>query len=282
VFVTTAAVVSEIKTDDRLWYWNTWQDLHYLTCSLLEDWQHGFFTQQFSPRSPESLIEVLQPEAKVTRLRQIHGNQVLTPSEIAIYCSEQEDKNSLAAGDGIISEAEAQSVWVASADCSPVLIGDRRNGQVAAVHAGWRGTALKIVPETIARFLAFGSELANLRIAIGPAIAGEVYQVDRQVAVEVGSTLFPETKADSPETILERLEQLPASPILPDSEPTKVRLDVRKVNAIQLQQLGIQPEQIAIAPHCTYQQPEYFFSYRRTNQKNVQWSGIVSKFVIPN
>jgi polyphenol oxidase len=36
-------------------------------------------------------------------------------------------------------------------------------------------------------------------------------------------------------------------------------------------------EQIAIAPYCTYQTPEYFFSYRREHQKKVQWSGIVSK-----
>jgi hypothetical protein len=32
----------------------------------------------------------------------------------------------------------------------------------------------------------------------------------------------------------------------------------------------------AIAPYCTYQTPEYFFSYRREKQKKVQWSGIVS------
>ena len=35
-------------------------------------------------------------------------------------------------------------------------------------------------------------------------------------------------------------------------------------------------EQIAIAPYCTFQTPEHFFSYRREQQKKVQWSGIVS------
>jgi len=33
---------------------------------------------------------------------------------------------------------------------------------------------------------------------------------------------------------------------------------------------------VGIAPYCTYQTPEYFFSYRREKQKKVQWSGIVS------
>ncbi len=73
------------------------------------------------------------------------------------------------------------------------------------------------------------------------------------------------------------LQQLPNSPIFDDSQPGRVRLDVRRVNALQLEQLGIQPEQVAIAPYGTYQVPEHFFSYRRDKLKKVQWSGIVSK-----
>jgi copper oxidase (laccase) domain-containing protein len=62
-----------------------------------------------------------------------------------------------------------------------------------------------------------------------------------------------------------------------DPEPDKVRLDVRRFNSLQLEQLGITPEQVAIAPYCTYQDPEAFFSYRREQLKRVQWSGIVSQ-----
>jgi polyphenol oxidase len=40
--------------------------------------------------------------------------------------------------------------------------------------------------------------------------------------------------------------------------------------------LGVNPAQISIAPHCTFQEPEYFFSYRREKLKKIQWSGIVS------
>lgn len=64
--------------------------------------------------------------------------------------------------------------------------------------------------------------------------------------------------------------------MLRDTEPGKVRLDVRRVNALQLEQLGISGEQIAIAPYCTFQTPDHFFSYRREREKKVQWSGIVS------
>jgi YfiH family protein len=154
-----------------------------------------------------------------------------------------------------------------------VLIGDVKTGQVAALHAGWRGTAAKIIPEAISRMQSQGSNLADLRVAMGPAIAGEVYQVSVEVAAEIGNSIISH---NDPEQIVAALHDLPNSPLFPDAEPGKVRLDVRGVNALQLEQLGISVEQIAIAPYCTFQTPEHFFSYRREREKKVQWSGIVS------
>jgi len=268
-------------TGMHTWQWQTWEDLPYLTCSLLEPWEHGFFTQHFSPRVPSQIVTVLQPEAQVYRVRQVHGNTVLTPSEIESATqtvkNEGEEEPERPPADGILTEQTGQAVWVCTADCTPVLIADEKTGQVAAVHAGWRGTATRIVPNAIARLIDSGSSLENLRIAMGPAIAGEVYQVSDTVAAEVGASIISQNTANTTKSILEVLQQLPDSPILDDPKPGRVRLDVRRVNAIQLEQLGIHPEQVAIAPHCTYQQPEHFFSYRRDKLKKVQWSGIVSK-----
>lgn len=283
------------------WHWHTWQGHSYLICSLLKDWQHGFFTQQFSPRSPFELVEILQPEAAVYRVRQVHGNQVLSSSEIAqaaMAPSDQANKTvdpdrpEFPAADGLMTEQADQAVWVCTADCTPVLIADEETGQVAAIHAGWRGTALGIVQKAIARMLAQGSAIQNLRIAMGPAIAGEVYQVATTVAAQVGASIVRQPVGlsatstsgldqletiEAPEEILQTLRQLPNSPLFPDPEPGKVRLDVRRVNALQLEQMGIDSEQIATAPYCTYQTPDLFFSYRRERQKKVQWSGIISK-----
>ncbi len=252
------------------WHWRTWKGLPYLTCSLLEPWTHGFFTQQFWPRTPLELTKVLHPEASVYRLKQVHGNTVLTPKEIANLLPEGEE---LTEGDGLVSEQPLQAVWVAAADCTPVLIADEQTRHVAAVHAGWRGTARKIVPQAIAKMQAQGSKLENLRIAMGPAITGEVYQVSEQVAAEVGASILAH---NDEKAIVNALHDLPNSPLLTDPHPGRVRLDVRRVNALQLEMLGISSEQIAIAPYCTYQTTEHFFSYRREKQKKVQWSGIVS------
>lgn len=322
------------------WHWQTWNGLPYLTCSLLKDWQHGFFTQQFWSRSPSELVEVLVPEAEVYRVKQVHGNTVLSPSEIEQSTGEQvlgdplfgeqvlgeqalgeqaiapnseqpidNDENTrdrsrgsevrFPDADGLFTEQADQAVWVCTADCTPVLIADEETGQVAAVHAGWRGTALGIVQKAVARMRSQGSQLHHLRIAMGPAIAGDVYQVSTTVAAQVGASVIGnimdipasaslnlelpqqtnsnDHSAAHLETILETLRQLPDSPILDDPQPGRARLDVRRVNVLQLQQIGIAPEQIAIAPYCTYQNPDLFFSYRRSKQKKVQWSGIVSK-----
>lgn len=291
---------------NQQWYWQTWQDYSYLTCDLLSTWQHGFFSSDFYPRTPEDLTSILQPQTSAYRVKQIHGNLVLTPQEIATIVNQENYNYSLAEADAVISDRPSQSVWVASADCTPLLIGDIATGQVCAIHAGWRGTAAKIVPQAIARFLKFGSSKKNLQIAIGPAISGEMYQVDEIVAIKVGKSIISNADCKTNAEILTELKQISNTPILDDELSGKVRLDVPRVNQIQLEQLDINPEQMAIAPYCTYQksdcqasrrkdlydQARYqkgitsssietashrFFSYRRTGEKKVQWSGIVAQ-----
>jgi len=260
-----ATVLNPVRT---VWHWHEKAGVPYLTCDLLADFVHGFFTRD-AQRTPAELADLLQPEAIAYRTRQVHGKRVITPSAIAA-------SDELLAADGTLSDRPDQALWTASADCTPALLADRATGRVAAVHAGWRGTAQRILPEAIAQFLATGSQLADLRVALGPAISGPAYQVDRDCAAAVGASLFPEA-APVPDALLAALHALPEPPLLSDPQPGKVRLDVRRANALQLLQLGLQPEQMAIAPHCTYREPERFYSYRRTREKAVQWSGIVSR-----
>lgn len=249
------------------WQWRTWQGLPYLTCDLLEPFAHGFFTRQFFGRPLTDLTQAMVPAATPYNTRQVHGRTILTPADIPAPGSEPP------AADGLVSDGPNQALWTASADCTPALIADAATGRVAAVHAGWRGTAQRIVPAAIARLEAFGSRRDDLRVALGPAIAGEVYQVGEEVALQVGASLFPEAASPS----LQALWELSQTPLLPDPEPGRVRLDVRRVNQLQLLGLGLDATQISIAPHCTFQEPERFFSYRRSHEKKIQRSGIVSR-----
>ena len=257
------------------WQWQETENGSYLTCQLLADWQHGFFTNHFPQQSPVNLITHLNPEAEIYRLKQIHSDIVLSTKDIKMQLSSHsEDK--LLEGDGIFTTQSLQSVWSASADCTPILIADRITGKAAAVHSGWRGTASKIAHKAIALFLAQGSQPEDLLFALGPAINGEVYQVATEVAVQVVSTVIPDSENLDPESIIEQAKELPNSIISEDIEEGKWRLDVTQTINLQIQQQGITPDQIAIAPYCTYQNPEHFFSYRRSHLKKNQWSGIVS------
>lgn len=276
------------------WQWQRANGSNYLTCDLLAGWSHGFFSQASWPQTPAELTQALNPEAEVFRVKQVHGNRVMDTAEMepvppqldldaAANAAAVPSGNVAQSGagktfdeaDGIFATGQGQAVWACSADCTPALLGDVKTGQVAAVHAGWRGTAAQIVPEAVKLFLAQGSELADLRVALGPAIEGSVYQVDIATAVKTGGMLV-ESGGDEQE-ILRALMALPLPPLLPDAEVGKVRLDVRRVNGLQLERLGLAAEQYSIAPHCTFQEPEHFFSYRRTGEKKVQWSGIVSR-----
>ena len=155
------------------WHWQTGQQYSYLTCDLLSGWRHGFFSQQSYPQTPEHLTSILHPQTTAYRVKQVHGNLVLTPQEITEKLDLEDCTKELAEADAVISDLPKQSVWAASADCTPILIGDLKTMRVCAIHAGWRGTAQKIVNRASARFIEFGSQKADLRIAIGPAISGK-------------------------------------------------------------------------------------------------------------
>lgn len=258
---------------NHTWHWHPDTEHPYLTTSLLKQWRHGFFSRQSWPATPTILTQVWTPDVPVYWAKQVHGKQIVNPSDFHAAAIESSERPRPEA-DAVITTSPDQGTWVCTADCTPMLIADTATGQVAAIHAGWRGTALRIGPETIQRMQSQGSQLSNLRIAMGPAIAGEIYQVSTQVAVEVGKSLAIDI--EQPEALLEHMESMAASPILTDPEPGRVRLDIRRINELQLLDLGLDTTQIAIAPHCTYQEAANFFSYRRTREKKVQWSGIVS------
>lgn len=248
-----------------------------LTCELLQDWQHGFFTRSHSPKLPDQLHEHMHEHlheeiapvvGRAYRAKQIHSDRLLHTQEIETAISAN---TSLPEADGVWTSPQSdddrvkRSVWVCTADCVPVLIGDRRLGTVAAIHAGWRGTAAKILPKAIATLTNHGSKLEDLRIALGPAISGQVYQVSQDVAQQVTATISEPVG------------------LHPDDHPERVKLDLRQVQVQQLQELGISPENMAIAPYCTLSHEDIFFSYRRyfLNAANplprapqVQWSGI--------
>ena len=231
-----------------------WQGATHLTCNLLAGWRHQFGGRLGSQEFPG---------VKNYRLRQIHSGLVLSPTDMQVGD----------VGDGLMANKPGQALWVCSADCVPVLIGCLHTGTVAALHAGWRGTAAKIIPTAVQKLLHQGSTLSSLRIALGPAISGSNYQVQNDVVAALAATLVT---PDQP-TVAAVIGQWQEQPQLLRPDGERWRLDLRQVQVQQLLQLGIPPDQIAVSPHCTYADPERFYSYRRDGKTQVQWSGILSR-----
>ncbi len=266
--MTSTALLVEKQAD---WSWHSHCGVSWLTCSLLADWPHAFGSRHGFPRKPDQLAGYLNlPSDQAHWAHQVHGHHLVwTESGCVQTHAPVRDQ-----ADAVATQTPSQSVWVSTADCSPILIAgwqlqeDALIPQVGAVHAGWRGTAASIVPQVVQAWLQKGVQLESIKVAMGPAISGPVYQVSQEVAAQVLQTLPPDS-------------DLLRQTTYPDPEPDRIRLDIRKVNELQLLQLGIPAENISVSPHCTWTESELFFSYRRDRSLRhseghvqVQWSGI--------
>ncbi len=140
-----------------------------------------------------------------------------------------------------------RDLWLAiyAADCVPILIADPQTPAVAAVHAGWRGTAHGIAPAALARMQkAFATDPAACVVELGPAIGGCCYEVDLPVAQAMaGASWWP----------------VAARPTGPD----RWHLDLRVAVRHQLVEAGVPDGRITTLPYCTACRPDLFFSYRR-------------------
>jgi YfiH family protein len=141
------------------------------------------------------------------------------------------------AGDALIENKPGVAIGVKTADCVPILLADPVRRAVAAVHAGWRGTAAYILQAAIrAMGNEFGTRPEDLHAAIGPAIGGCCYEVGPEVAREFGVIAAGH-----------------------------VHLDLRAINAKQLAGVGVAPANISVAEACTKCEPGYH-SYRRDGE----------------
>ena len=186
-------------------------------------------------------VEVTQ----LVKVRQIHGRTVhVVRSGDAVPPSGAGNEPAIDA-DAIVSTNPAVAIAVRVADCVPILIADRRQRVVAAVHAGWRGTCAGVATAAVEAIRELGIPASELTAAIGPSIGPCCYQVDDRVR-----TAFLGMTPDAADWFVE-------------DGPGHWRLDLWRANADQLEAAGVPADAIDIARICTADQPELCFSYRR-------------------
>jgi YfiH family protein len=153
---------------------------------------------------------------------------------------------SLAETDALITHKKNICIAVMSADCVPILLYDKKNGAVAAVHSGWRGTVAKILEKTLFEMqLKFGSTGKDILACIGPSVCQASYEVGKEVIDEVHNAFG-------------NVEGL----MIPQAM-NKAKLDLWKANKLQLTAFGVKESQIEVSDLCTVINNQHFFSARK-------------------
>jgi YfiH family protein len=146
--------------------------------------------------------------------------------------------------DAIVTKVPGLAVAVSTADCGPILFADEWAGVVAAAHAGWRGALAGVAEATLDAMERCGADRSRIVAALGPMI--------RQPNYEVGPEFVADFKADAANERFFR----------PSGRAGHALFDLAGFIAMRLSTAGV--SQIEDIGHCTYANPELFFSYRRS------------------
>lgn len=178
--------------------------------------------------------------------RQVHGNRVVEVGAADAGRGARGPEDALADADGLVTRESGVVLGVLAADCVPLLLFAPDIGAVGAVHAGWRGTALRIAGEAVRTMAVWGADPGRIRAALGPSIGPCCYEVDDR--------LF--------EVFRQTWDHIPSGVFVP-TRPGHYRLDLWKANREVLRSSGVSDRQTAVMRVCTSCRPDLCYSHRR-------------------
>ena len=103
-------------------------------------------------------------------LSQYHSNKF-------IYIDEKYKKKNKPKADAIITNQKYVPIAVLTADCAPILIYEKKNKMIAAIHVGWKGAFKGIINKVIKFMIKKGCKPENMTAVIGPSISIKNYEV---------------------------------------------------------------------------------------------------------
>jgi len=177
----------------------------------------------------------------LAELDQIHGCEIIEASTGGRQGS----------GDALITDCAGIALAIYVADCIPVFLYDPVKRCIAAIHAGWRGTAALIVEKTV-RALEdrYGTQATDIIAWIGPGITISEYEVDYSVASNF-TAQFYQKRGD------------------------KYLLDLKECNRSQLLNSGVLEQNIETDPHSTFADKQSYHSFRRDGAKAGRHLGVI-------
>ncbi|KPQ07772.1 MAG: hypothetical protein HLUCCA12_05050 [Rhodobacteraceae bacterium HLUCCA12] len=233
--------------------------LEILTSDSLSPLRHGFFTRRGGAssgiyrglncgggsgdqseivainRSRVAKAMEVAPQALVG-VHQVHSAEV-------VQVGASDDGTDRERADALVTNRAGIALSVLSADCMPVLLADADAGVIGAVHAGWRGALDGVLEATLDAMEGLGADRAETTAVIGPCISQRAYEVgpeflDTFLAEDPGYQWF-----------------------FANGEGDRYLFDLPGFGLHRLREAGVGHAEWT--RHCTYAQPEQFYSYRR-------------------
>jgi len=158
-----------------------------------------------------------------------------THSNIVIHYNENETN-----ADACFSDKAQQVCVVLTADCLPILVCNEKQGEVAAIHAGWRGLLNNIIENTMMKFTGNPDDTS---VWLGPAIGPEHFEVGEDVYA-----LFINESIENASCFQSTRQGKYLANIYALAKQRFIRCGVRKTYG---------------GTFCTFTDKERFYSYRR-------------------
>lgn len=231
--------------------------LEILTADSLTPFRHGFFTRKGGASS--GVFEGLncgqgssdQSEiVTINRARVADAMQVQPDNLISVHQVHSPDVQVVTGplpdrprADAMVTATPGLALAILTADCQPVLFGDAKANVVGVAHAGWRGALDGVLEATIDAMESLGANRGNIHAVIGPSIS--------QAAYEVGAEFLEEFMADEPDN----------TRFFANGKDGRYQFDLPGYGLHRLRRAQVGNAEWT--RHCTYSNPEQFFSYRR-------------------
>lgn len=152
--------------------------------------------------------------------------------------------------DGLITNVPGLTLATFYADCVPLFFVDPVSRSIGLSHAGWRGTLKRMGAKTVAQMVReFHTEPEHLRVAIGPSICQDCYEVSEEVAAEFKK----EFARYADERLVYRTKE------------GKYHLNLWRANEIALLEAGVRQKYLSVTNVCTCCNPDKLFSHRASH-----------------
>jgi YfiH family protein len=218
---------------------------------------------------------------ELVEVHQVHGAGVLVfrDSRSTDFAEPKSVAREWVKADAIVTDDARLALAVRVADCAPVLIASRDGGVVAAVHAGWRGTVMGVVPAAIEEMRKLGA--ADLVAAVGPCIGVDAFEVGPEVAGEFERVLGDAGTGGRPPRRTQAASgtekpgpgSAGADSLIRRGQGDRWHVDLAGAIAAQLAAAGV--AEVDLSGRCTVSEPEWFFSHRRDGVRSGRMAAVI-------